>query len=363
MEENGEQKGYIRLSYLAAGAILLVFVFCLLAVGLGVHYGEMSNAIVATTSATEKTTTTSAPIATTTETPLNPSDWRLPDTIVPSEYDLQVRPYLPSSSVTYEPSKNFTFDANVTIKMICKKEAETIVMNLKNLIIDYIKLEKANGSPIKLQQNPYSIDKTLERVTVFPEQKLLTNHSYIMTITYRGILSDSLGGFYRSKYEENGKTNFINEFCLRWLAVTHFECCNARAALPCFDSPEFKASFRVTIIHPKDMVALSNEDLESRSLKCFFREPGGWNRVVFHPTPRMSSYLLAFTVNAFEKRTSFTESDPQVMFRVWSPPGAQNETLFATMSGPTVLDYYGKYFNEQFPLPKQGQILKTLFNP
>lgn len=44
----------------------------------------------------------------------------------------------------------------------------------------------------------------------------------------------------------------------RLLAVTHFQPIFARYALPCFDEPEFKAVFTVSLTHPKCMKALSN---------------------------------------------------------------------------------------------------------
>lgn len=44
----------------------------------------------------------------------------------------------------------------------------------------------------------------------------------------------------------------------RWLAVSHFQPTFARYALPCFDEPEFKSVFIISITHPADMKALSN---------------------------------------------------------------------------------------------------------
>lgn len=47
------------------------------------------------------------------------------------------------------------------------------------------------------------------------------------------------------------------------MAVTQFEPISARAAFPCFDQPEFKAKFEISIAHKKNITALSNMPISS----------------------------------------------------------------------------------------------------
>lgn len=44
----------------------------------------------------------------------------------------------------------------------------------------------------------------------------------------------------------------------RWMAVTQFEAASARRCFPCWDEPERKATFSLTLTAPKDRTALSN---------------------------------------------------------------------------------------------------------
>lgn len=67
---------------------------------------------------------------------------------------------------------------------------------------------------------------------------------------YAGLLSDDMSGYYLSKYGDNDNPSY--------LATTQFESTSARKAFPCFDEPEFKATFQLNMTVGAGLHALSN---------------------------------------------------------------------------------------------------------
>ena len=69
----------------------------------------------------------------------------------------------------------------------------------------------------------------------------------------------------------------------------------ARRTLPCFDEPDFKASFDVEIEHRSDMIALSN-GMELSTVEL----DDHWSRTVFKRVAAMPTFLLAMVIHDFQ---------------------------------------------------------------
>ncbi|VDO27978.1 unnamed protein product [Haemonchus placei] len=85
-------------------------------------------------------------------------------------------------------------------------------------------------------------------------------------------------------------------------AVTQFEPNYARLMVPCFDEPDFKATWTVTVIHPKGTTALAN----GREISNTEDPVTPWIVSKFERTPKMSTYLLAIAVGEFEFIQQYT---------------------------------------------------------
>ena len=110
-----------------------------------------------------------------------------------------------------------------------------------------------------------------------------------LNIDYDGSLNENMEGAYLSSYEYKGKTELI--------VATQFESHYARETFPCIDEPEAKAIFELTITAPDEDTVLSNMP-EVKSEK-----ESSYKTVHFQPTPRMSTYLLAWVVGKLHGKT------------------------------------------------------------
>lgn len=162
----------------------------------------------------------------------------------------------------------------------------------------------------------------------------------VLELTFDGVLSDKMKGFYRSKYQAPDGQE-------RYAAVTQFEPTDARRCFPCWDEPALKATFDMTLIVPKDRVALSNTNEVSNKA-----DPNDSNLKVvkFATTPIMSTYLVAIVVGEFEFIEGKTSEGLQV--RVFTPVGKTEQGVFALDVATKAVPFYSGYFGIPYPLPK-----------
>ncbi len=129
--------------------------------------------------------------------------------------------------------------------------------------------------------------------------------------------------------------------------VTQFESIDARRAYPCFDQPEFKTPWQVTLHVKKDQLAFSNTPQVSES-----GEPNGMKKVVFAPTKPLPSYLVAFAVGPFEIVPAGTAGKNHVAVRIVTPKGKAYQAKYAAeVTGP-ILDRLENYFGIPYPYEK-----------
>ena len=245
---------------------------------------------------------------------------RLSKNVVPIEYDLQLQPDL----------ENFTFEGIEIIKLSVLKATKTFTLHSKGLEIETVEIA-TGGEKIfaKISYNEQNETATF----LFP--KIIPAGRKKLTLVFRGILNDKMRGFYRSCYFVDGKKCHM--------ATTQFEATDARRAFPCFDEPAHKAVFHISLIVPKGKTSISN------TLPISIQEhSAGYEIVKFAPTPKMSTYLLAFIVGDFE----FLEkkSNRGVLVRVYTTPGKKHQAKFALDVTVQVLEFYEKYFNIPYPL-------------
>lgn len=197
-----------------------------------------------------------------------------------------------------------------------------------------------------------SYDEKSQRATlVFPEDIDAANDS-LLSIRYAGTMNNSMAGFYRSKYKPTvtPAKSVPTDGEHHVMFSTQFESSDARRAFPCFDEPNLKATFDVSIEIPEDQTALSN--MPEKEVK---REKAGLKIVVFERTPVMSTYLLAWAFGDFEYVEGFTQrkyEGKQLPCRVYTTRGLKEQGRFALDNCHQVVDYFSEIFKIDYPLPK-----------
>ncbi|KAF9557550.1 Aminopeptidase 2 mitochondrial [Mortierella alpina] len=171
----------------------------------------------------------------------------LPTNVRPTHYDLTLTPDLAA----------FTFHGHVLINLDINTPTTAITLNANQLDIRSAKL---TNLALKTESSQDATDITLEKknetATFTFAQELQPGSTAVLHIDFKGILNESMNGFYRSSFkDDNGKTHY--------LATTQFEATDARKAFPCWDEPAIKATFDITLRVPSDLVALSNMNVIS----------------------------------------------------------------------------------------------------
>ncbi|MGA8430276.1 MAG: M1 family aminopeptidase [Candidatus Sulfotelmatobacter sp.] len=242
---------------------------------------------------------------------------RLPETATPENYKLTFTPDLEKAS----------FEGDETIAIRVLKPTSEITLNAAD--IDFHDVSITSGGAA--QKAKVTAEKDKEMVVLSVDKPLPAGPATIH-ITYSGILNSEMRGFYLGKDDQGRK-----------YAATQFEATDARRAYPSFDEPDYKATFDITAVADKDMVAISNSKETSDTA-------GGEKHTVrFATTPKMSSYLAALVIGKFE---SIEGSADGIPIRVWGTPGKKEMGKFALESAEHILTYYDKYFGIKYPYGK-----------
>ncbi|MBI2709663.1 MAG: M1 family metallopeptidase, partial [Actinobacteria bacterium] len=246
---------------------------------------------------------------------------RLPRTVLPSRYDLVLEPDLDAAA--------FTGTAAIAVDVL--EPVDVIVLNAAELEIGEAWLEAADGTR---SDATASLDEDTERATLQLKDRAPVGPA-TLHIRFRGVLNDLLRGFYRSTFVgDDGEKHTI--------ATTQFESTDARRAFPCWDEPDLKAVFSVTLVVDDGLLAISNGGEIGREATG-----DGRVRVRFAETIPMSTYLVAFVVGPLEA-TDPVDVDGTPL-RIVHPPGKARLAPFALESGAFALRYFTEYFGLPYP--------------
>ena len=178
----------------------------------------------------------------------------------------------------------------------------------------------------------------LAQTATFSFDRELEAGEHVLALGWRGPISERLRGLYRST--RPGER----------YATTQFELNDARRAFPCFDEPEFKATFALELVHPAALAAIANARVVSTQPVA-----DGRVRTRFAETARISTYLVAFMVGPFEATPPVATATGWPV-RVWAPPGLAEKGLYARDAHARALEWLEAYTGIPYPYGKVDAI-------
>ena len=238
------------------------------------------------------------------------NDFRLAKDVRPTRYELRFDLDL----------ERWTSSAQGTITVTLAKPVREITLHSVDLDI------KTTDDVAGVTYDPESQTATLKLARELPAGR------HELALAWTGEIAEKLRGLYRST--RPGER----------YAATQFEAADARRAFPCFDEPEFKATYRLELVHDAGLAAIANMPVERTERR------GARTLTVFRETPVLSSYLVAFTVGPYDA-TPAAKTTSDVECRVWLPKGTADQALYARDAHVRAVQWLEAYTGIPYPFP------------
>ncbi|MCC7529590.1 MAG: M1 family metallopeptidase, partial [Candidatus Melainabacteria bacterium] len=237
-------------------------------------------------------------------------------------YDMVIEPDLDA----------FTFSGRETIDIVVEKPVDKIVLNAKELEIEEAYVYRMDGTKFLAK---VELDAVTEMASLQFAGEVGPG-AWKLYLSFKGIINDRLKGFYRSFWHDADGNKHV-------IATTQFESTDARSAFPCFDEPAFKARFRVQLVIPEHLQAISNSRLLFETTV-----PGTGKRIwQFEPTMKMSTYLVCFVIGELEHTEPVWVNGKEL--KVWCPKGKLHLTSAALKYAAAGLAELEKFIGIPYP--------------
>lgn len=252
---------------------------------------------------------------------------QLPRNVRPSHYTIEVTPHAAA----------MTFDGKARINIEVLETTHAVVLQAIDMTFANSIVINAKGKPMLAK---VSVDAQAQTAT-FAFDKPLAPGKYVLSTDYIGKIGTQANGFFALDYPTaNGKQRAL---------YTQFENSDARRFIPSWDEPNYKATFDLSVLAPATQMVVSN-----MPAKASADVAGGLKRTTFATTPKMSTYLLFFSVGDFDRST--LKTDDGVEIGVIAQKGKVEQAHFALEASRDVLREYNDYFGVKYPLPKLDNI-------
>ena len=245
----------------------------------------------------------------------------LPKTSSPKRYEIKLDIDL----------ENFTYVGMQTVEVEILENTKLIYLNSLGIQVSHASLISNDQESINLSVEYFEND---ERISLSSKNEI-ENGTYKLYMEFKSEITNDLKGFYRSKFLTKDEEE-------KWIATTQFEPTSARNAFPCWDEPEYKAVFSITIVADKKYLRVSNEKVLSEK-----EVEDNKIETTFVDSMKMSTYLVAFVIGELEVTEIGEAGNTKV--RIVHRPGFSDQTNYAGTAGIELLNFFEDYYKIPYP--------------
>ena len=225
---------------------------------------------------------------------------------------------------------NFVYDGSQNVELEILKETKSFEVNA--IDIEIISASLINED-LQIDLN-FEYIEDLERISFTTTQNISVG-KYILKLKFNSTITNDLKGFYKSQFLDLNDDE-------KWIATTQFEPTSARNAFPCWDEPEYKAVFSITLVSDEKYLRVSNEKVLEEN-----RLDNGRIETTFVDSMKMSTYLVAFVIGELEVTEIGSVGNTQI--RIIHRPGFSHQTNFAGVAGMKILEFFENYYQIPYP--------------
>ncbi|CAF3616264.1 unnamed protein product [Adineta steineri] len=256
--------------------------------------------------------------------------------------DLEVHSY--ELEYIYKNNDDTTAQGLVTIDFTLKQPVKQLIYHGKRFVqLDEPVLYEDNINRLVTMRiyspNDYISLQSLSNDSLFTPNRYSLKQRFIVNLT------DGSIGFYQSAFKLGNGTKGK-------LLASKFQPTDARKAFPCFDEPQFKAIFKISIVHPQDTIAIANFPTIEETIENDLR------RTTFADTFRMSTYLAAWAIlpDTYGKLIS-TDDEPEIIVWARHEPTEKGHTALALEIARNSVIFFTDYFNTSEPVTPKIDLL------
>lgn len=257
------------------------------------------------------------------------SSYRLPRDTKPLAYGLRLVPKYNQGSDVY------TFGGQVEILIYINCITPNVTLNAKDMQIQSVAITEFK-TQTDIPVDSYELDNDAEILYIYAANNLLAYRRYQVKIVFQGLLRTDMTGFYRSMYKENN----VN----KWMAVSQFKPTYARRAFPCYDEPEYKTPFNISLGRQENQMTLSNMPRYFTQRLEYY----GWYADHYETTPPIPTYLVGALVGYLKKSDAIEGSE----IDIYTYSDYLDQVLYVTAETPTLFETMKNYTDSSNELKK-----------